>query len=151
MNNTVKAVLFWLVILISATLLWQVVKTGGSNSQRAPQISYSRFLSLVDEGKVVAVRISKTRADGTYSDGSFFRVIVPASQEQMLRALSENNAEIWFADTSESETFGWLVNLFAPLALLAALWFFMVRQLKKRTNLQQAPAAASSDTFLQSK
>jgi len=44
MNQTIKTVVFWCVIMLSAFLLWQVVKSG-QNQQRTPEISYSEFLS----------------------------------------------------------------------------------------------------------
>jgi heme/copper-type cytochrome/quinol oxidase subunit 2 len=43
-------VLFWLVIVVSAYLLWQVVRVNPAN-QNTPEISYSRFLAQVAEGK----------------------------------------------------------------------------------------------------
>ena len=34
MNSTVKTVVFWLVIVLSGVLLWQVVKAGNSGAER---------------------------------------------------------------------------------------------------------------------
>jgi ATP-dependent Zn protease len=82
---------------------------------------------------VSSVRIAGTSANGTYRDGSSFRLKVPASQEQMLEALRQKNVEIWYTESLASvRSPNWLVNL-VPLALLAALWFFMVRQMRQRT------------------
>ena len=150
-NSTIKTVIFWLVILVSATLLWQVVKSGNSRTQPAPEISYSQFLTQVDAGNVVMVRISKTRADGIYHNGGPFRVNVPGSQEQMLQTLRQKNVEIWYADSPEQSGWGWLVNLFAPLVLLAALWFFMIRQMKTKANLENARTAATAGKTWQNK
>jgi cell division protease FtsH len=144
MNSTVKAIVFWMVILFAALALWQVVKNSGS-AQRAPEISYSQFLSKADSGDIVRVRISKVRATGIYRDGSSFRVVLPSSQEQMLQLLREQNVEIWYADAADESPWSWLVNLFAPLILLAALWFFMIRQMRTRANLDRAHASVSAD------
>ncbi len=144
MNSTIKTVIFWLVILVSATLLWQVIKSGNSRTHSIPEIGYSQFLSQVDAGSVIKVRISKVRVDGAYRDGSAFRSIAPASQEQMLQVLRQKNVEVWYTDSPEESGWGWLVNLFAPLVLLAALWFFMIRQLRTKANVENARAAASA-------
>ncbi len=40
MNSTVKTVVFWLVILLSAIVLWQVVKMGGGG-QKEKEINFS--------------------------------------------------------------------------------------------------------------
>ena len=38
MNSTVKTVVFWLVIVLSGVLLWQVVKVGNSDRKNAKLI-----------------------------------------------------------------------------------------------------------------
>src|SRR5690242_2833462 len=116
MGNTVKTLVFWIVIAVSALLLWQVVKNGSQNTQQVPDISYSQFLSQVDSGNVAKVRIAGSIGEGTHSDGSRFPVILPGSQEQMLETLRQKNVEIWYSADSSSAS--WWVNL-APLALLA--------------------------------
>jgi cell division protease FtsH len=145
-NATIKTVVFWLVIVLSAFLLWQVVKSD-HNAQRTPEISYSEFLSQVDGGNVAKVTISKTQVYGKYRDGSSFRVTAPTSQEGMLQALHQKNVEIWFRDDAMSGGWpAWLLNL-APLILLAALWFFMIRQLnarQARTRKDQGMRGADS-------
>ena len=130
MFQTVKAVVFWLVIALSAYLLWQVVKAA-PNQQKTPEISYSAFLSQVEAGNVVKVTISRNRVLGWYRDNSSFSLTPPTSQEAMLQALRQKDVEIWFKDAAEGDWTTWLLNL-APLFLLAALWFFMIRQMKQR-------------------
>jgi hypothetical protein len=50
-NSTIKTVLFWAVIVVSAVLLWQVVRTG-TTGQKEQEIGFSEFLSQVDAGNV---------------------------------------------------------------------------------------------------
>jgi cell division protease FtsH len=150
MGNTVKILIFWIVISISALLLWQVVKNSNQSTQSVPEISYSQFLSQVDSGNVAKVRIAGSIGQGTYGDRSSFRVIVPAAQEQMLEALRQKQVEVWYADKPDQSLAGWLMNL-APLALLAALWFFMIRQMKSRANARADAVAANSGAPWQGK
>jgi len=132
MNSNVKNLVFWLVILISAFLLWQTVKSG-QRPQAVPEISYSDFLTQIEAGTVGKVTISGTHIDGQYRDGRAFRLIASASQEGMIRSLRDKNVEIWFRNSAET---GWPASLLniAPLILLAALWFFMIRQMRLRQN-----------------
>ena len=65
MSSMIKTVVFWLVILISAMLLWQVVKNANRNTQQVSEVSYSQFLSDVDTGRVAKVTIAKTTLDGS--------------------------------------------------------------------------------------
>src|SRR5258706_9632410 len=120
MNRNGKAIVVWLVIVFSATVLWQLVKAGG-NQPDEPEISYSDFLTRVEAGDVAKVTVYGDEASGKYRDGHLFRVVVPTSQEGMLQLLHKNNVEIWFRSGAERNWFGWVLS-FAPLVLLAILW-----------------------------
>jgi len=132
MGGTAKTVLFWLVIVVSAYLLWQVVKANPAN-QNTPEISYSRFLAQVAEGQVTKVTIAGSVVRGYDSKGGSFRVIAPQNQSAMLDALQQHGVDIWFRESPEQGWPTWLLNL-APLVLLAALWFFMIRQMQAKRN-----------------
>ena len=56
MNSTVKTVVFWLVIGISALLLWEVVK-GARDTQKEKEVNFSQFLNDVDQGSVKEVTV----------------------------------------------------------------------------------------------
>jgi cell division protease FtsH len=134
-DPSVKKVVFWLVIVISAFLLWQVVKAG-QNEPKTVEVSYSEFLSQIEAGNVINVTISGNVVNGHYRNGNSFRVTTSASQEVLIEKLREKNVEIWFKDSSNGGRRAWLLNL-APLILLAALWFFMIRQMRLRQNPSQ--------------
>jgi cell division protease FtsH len=132
LNKTPKAILFWLVIVVSALLLWQVVRTNPAD-QNTPEISYSRFLSQVADGQVRKVTISGQQVRGYETKGGSFRVTIPPEQSTTLAALQQHGVEIWIAEAPQGNWNTWILNL-APLALLAALWFFMIRQLQTRSR-----------------
>ena len=134
MNKTAKALSFWLVIAVSAYLLWQVVKTNPSD-QRIPEISYSSFLPQVADGQVIKVTIAGSVVRGYDHKGGSFRVIAPPNQTAMLDVLQQHGVEIWFRESSEQGWPNWVLNL-APLVLLAALWFFMIRQMQRSNRLR---------------
>ena len=135
MNPAIKTVVFWLVILISAFFLWKIVQAPGIQ-QQTREISYSEFLSQVDAGNVVKVTLSQNKVSGKYHDGSPFRVIVPTSQEGMLQSLRQKNVEILVRDASSDSVSFQLLGTWAPLVALAALWFFMIRQMQTKRSLE---------------
>ena len=142
MSKTVKAVAFWLVILVASLVLWQIVKTD-HNQRESPEISYSEFLSRVDAGAVSKVVITGSQITGTGQDAQQFRVQGPTYQAEMLNTLRNKNVEIWFRDT----TGGWpaqLLGTWSPLILLAALWFFMIRQMGRRQKAQREAASVQN-------
>lgn len=134
MNRTIKAVLFWAVILVSALLLWQTVRVGSNPSAgQVSEISYSQFLAQVENGQVGKVSIVGNEVQGTGKSGGRFRVIAPPDHTEMMNALKQHQVEIWFRDASTHSWPAYLLNL-APLVLLAAIWLFMIRQVRSRSE-----------------
>ena len=140
MNKGMKASVFWMVIVVSAFLLWQTVKSGGS-AQAIPEISYSDFLARIASGQVSSVTIGGNVVRGLDAKGRSFRVIAPATQTPMLDALQQHGVEIWFKETPDQGWPSWILNL-APLILLGALWFFMIRQMQRKRSTGDAPSSS---------
>ncbi len=132
MNSTVKTVAFWLVIVLSAFLLWQVVKAGGTG-QKDTAINFSQFMTNVEQGNVKEVTITGMEVRGKNKDGSGFYTTAPANYPDMIKTLSDKGVIMTFHDISSGGWPSWLLNL-APLILLAALWFFMIRQMQTGGN-----------------
>ena len=133
MNSTVKTVVFWLVIVVSAFLLWTVVKQGGAG-QKDKEVNFSEFMSDVDQGNVKEVTIIGMEVRGKFqNDNSLFHTTVPANYPDMIKTLRDKGVNITIKDISNGSWPSWLLNL-APLVLLAALWFFMIRQMQTGGN-----------------
>jgi len=132
-NSTVKTVVFWLVIVISAVLLWTVVSKSNAG-QKDKDVNFSQFMSDVDQGNVKEVKITGMEVRGKYrNDNSGFRTTVPANYPDMIKTLRDKGVSITVQDISNGSWPTWLLNL-APLLLLAALWFFMIRQMQTGGN-----------------
>jgi len=132
-NSTVKTVVFWLVIVLSGVLLWQVVKAGSSGAKERP-INFSEFLSNVDQGNVSEVTMIGQEVSGKFkSDKSGFHVTVPAGYPDMIKELREKGVTMTVKDAAGGGWPTWLLNL-APFVLLGALWFIMIRQMQTGGN-----------------
>ena len=138
-----KKGLFWLVIVVSAILLWQVTKSGGRSAPAVPEISYSEFLTRVASGQVSKVTVAGSLVHGFDPKGGTFLVYVPYNSSAMLEALQQHGVEIWFKGAPEQSWSTWTTNL-APLVLLAGLWFFMVRQMQRRRSVGEGPPSSTS-------
>ncbi len=133
MNSTLKTVLFWLVIVVSAFLLWQVVRTGTS-SQKEKEINFTQFLSDVDQGLVREVVVTAQDVKGKYkTDNSTFHTTVPPNYPDMYKTLRDKGVSVNVKDITNGSWPSWILNLL-PLVLLAALWFFMIRQMQTGGN-----------------
>jgi cell division protease FtsH len=132
-NSTVKTVAFWLVILLSGVLLWQVVKAGGGGAKEQPT-TFSKFMADVNHGDVSKVTISGTDVHGNYKSGSAgFHLVIPANYPDMYKELTDKGVEVELKDTSGNGWPTYLQNL-SPLILFAALWFVMIRQMQTGGN-----------------
>ena len=132
MNSTVKTVVFWLVIVLSAFLLWQVVKSSNSG-QKDTESNFSQFMSDVDKGSVKEVTITGMEVRGKYTNDKQFHTTIPANYPAMIDTLRNKGVVINFRDSNGGGWPSWLFNL-APIILLAALWFFMIRQMQTGGN-----------------
>ncbi len=133
MNSTVKTVAFWLVIGLSALLLWEVIQQG-RGGQKDKEINFSQFLGDVDQSKVHDVLIDGMQLHGKYTDGTPFHTVVPANDSEMIKQLGDKKVVVTIRDANSGSWPLQLLGTWAPLILLGALWFFMIRQMQTGGN-----------------
>jgi cell division protease FtsH len=132
-NSTVKTVVFWLVIGISALLLWEVVKNANGTQKEKP-VNFSQFLADVDQGTVKEVTINGQEVHGKYRTEQPFQTTAPLNYPDMIKMLRDKGVSINIRDVSSGSWPLQLLGTWAPLILLAALWFFMIRQMQTGGN-----------------
>jgi len=132
-NSTVKTVVFWVVIGLSALLLWTVIQQGRSG-QKDAEVNFSQFMSDVDAGNVHEVTVDGMQLRGKHRDGSAFHTTVPANYPDMIKDLQNKGVSMTFRDANSGSWPLQLLGTWAPLILLGALWFFMIRQMQTGGN-----------------
>ena len=133
MNSTVKTIVFWLVIVFSGVLLWQVVK-GANSGAKEREITFSEFLSQVDQGNISEVTIVGQEVRGKFkNDKATFHSTIMAGYTDMIKELRDKGVNITVKDAQGGGWPTWLLNL-APFVLLGALWFIMIRQMQTGGN-----------------
>ncbi len=135
MNSTVKTALFWLLIVVSAFLLWEVVK-GARDGQKDKEVNVTQFMSDIDQNQIREITVNGMEVHGKYRDGSAFHTTAPANYftPEMLKTLQGKNVNISFRDVNSGSLPLQLLGTWAPLILLGALWFFMIRQMQTGGN-----------------
>ena len=135
MNSTVKTVLFWLLIGVSALLLWEVVK-GARDGQKDKEVNVTEFMSDVDQNNISEITVNGMEVRGKFRDGSAFHTTAPSNYftPEMLKGLQSKNVKIVFRDINSGSLPLQLLGTWAPLILLGALWFFMIRQMQTGGN-----------------
>ena len=133
MNSTVKTVLFWLLIGVSALLLWEVVK-GARDGQKDKEMNFSEFMTDVDQGRVHDITVDGMQVKGKLTDNTGFHTTVPSNYPDMIKKLQEKGVVMSFRDVNSGSLPLQLLGTWAPLILLGALWFFMIRQMQTGGN-----------------
>jgi cell division protease FtsH len=132
-NSTVKTVLFWLLIVVSAALLWEVVKNA-RDSQKDKEITVSQFMSDIDQGNVRELTVSGMEVHGKYRDSSAFHTTAPTNYftPEALKSLHDKGVSISFRDINGGN-WAWLIQV-VPIVLIGAVWIFMLRQMQTGGN-----------------
>jgi cell division protease FtsH len=137
-----RTTLLWIVGAVLLLLLFQSTLV-----DRPEEIRFSRFLELVDSGRVEQVDISETGVAGTYSTGSGdgaestrFTSDIAANFEanSLVRRLQANDVEFSFSAPSPwaSFFFAWIL----PFGLIALLYyFFFYRRVRQQLGGQGGP------------
>lgn len=132
MNSTVKTIVFWVVMLATALLLWQVVKTG--NPAKEQELSFTKFMDEVEQGKVSEVTIyGASEVRGTLRDNTHLKTIIPVNYDDLIGILRDKGVVINVKESSNSSWVNILVNA-SPFLLLIGFWIFMMRQMQTGGN-----------------
>jgi cell division protease FtsH len=134
-NSTVKTALFWLLIIVSAFLLWQVVKSA-RDGQKDAELNVSQFMTDVDQNNIQEITVNGMEVRGKLRNNTLFHATVPANYftPEMLKALQGKGVGLGFRDRDSGSLPLQLLGTWAPLILLGALWFFMIRQMQTGGN-----------------
>ncbi|SDD94002.1 ATP-dependent zinc metalloprotease FtsH [Desulfuromonas thiophila] len=146
MNQFYKNIALWLVISLVMILLFNMM------TQQEPQkeaISYTSFVTALDEGRVEEVVIQGANIQGVYKDGTRFKTYTPSDPE--LIGELRGRGVVIEAKPEEDRSF-WVTMLvsWGPILLLIAVWIFFMRQMQggggKAMNFGKSRARLLSDT-----
>tara|TARA_B100000029_G_scaffold488419_1_gene544962 strand:- start:155 stop:916 length:762 start_codon:yes stop_codon:yes gene_type:complete len=124
-----KNLMMWGVIVLLVVGLFQLFQ----NPKRAVQnssISFSDFLTNVEDGRVVQVEIKGDNIEGVLSDGTVFNTYAP-NDPNLVEKLTSKGVSITATPTEDKmpSLLGILVSWF-PMLLLIGVWIFFMRQMQ---------------------
>ena len=133
MNSTVKTAIFWVVMICTAFLLWNVVKSGSPGREKT--YTFSQFLEEVRNGNVADVTIANgNQVTGKLKNtGVTLKTVIPANYPEIYKLLEEKKVAIEVKEAQSNNWITLLVNA-SPFILLIAFWIFMMRQMQTGGN-----------------
>jgi len=134
-NSTVKTIVLWVSIVGCVIFLYMLVqKTNTAGHDQ--EISFSKLMDDVNAGNVQKVTVTSNELHGSYrnsKNGDQFHTTVPANYPDMVSAMRTHGVDINYKDAQNNNWMSWLIQL-SPLIIIAALWFFMLRQMQAGGN-----------------
>ncbi len=132
MNSNIKTLIFWVVLVCLAVLLFAVVRSGQGPTEK--QISFTQFLNDVQQGQVKEVTIAGNEVHGLYkAPNQGLRTFVPTNYPDLYNELIKNNVAVNIKDNSSGNWVSILLNA-SPFIVLLAFWIFMMRQMQSGGN-----------------
>ncbi|HOC44668.1 MAG TPA: ATP-dependent zinc metalloprotease FtsH [Thermoanaerobaculales bacterium] len=133
MNQTVRTVLMWLVILVGVLLMFSVLRGYSSTSREIP---FSDFLDKVDQGQVSKVLIKgeeiHIKTVGGEDSGPtprYDHFTYNPGYDDLIGQLREHKVEIKVEKPADGRLLTALLS-WAPLLILVGLWFVFFRQMQ---------------------
>lgn len=124
----VKNLFLWLIIAI---VLVSVFSNFGPHHAASEKISYSQFLSEVEQGMVNTVTIEDNKViKGSTKNNHRFVTYIPMQDDALLGELIKNKVDI---SGQERQQESFLLHLFVnwfPMLLLIGVWIFFMRQMQ---------------------
>jgi cell division protease FtsH len=131
-NSAVKNIIFWVVMVVTALLIWAVVRS--STGEHISNFTFTEFVNQVDSGNVQEVTISGTDVTGILKkDSTKFKTTIPANYPDLYKDLISKNVRVTVKSETSSSWMTWLANGL-PLILLIGLWIFFMRQMQSGGN-----------------
>src|SRR5580692_101046 len=130
-SSNLKTLLFWVVLLLLAGMLFVFVKAGPGKKERT--ITLSDFINEVQDSKVKDVSITGNDAHGTFTSGEAFKTKLPPNYPDIYTMLHKQNVVVNYDDASSSNWVSILLQA-SPFIVVIVFWIFMLRQMQSGGN-----------------
>ncbi len=127
MNTFYKNLSMWLVIGLTMILLFNLFNKPQATSSL---LTYSDFMSKIENKSINRVRIEGDTITGTLQDGTPFRTIYPVTDAELIPILRDAGVDI---NVKEVPKDSWFMTIFVswfPMLLLIGVWIFFMRQMQ---------------------
>jgi cell division protease FtsH len=123
-----RTLAIWVVIFVALAGLWGVMnqnaKTGATQD-----LSYSQLLNHVDSGRVKQAVLRGDSIEAVETDGKTVTATTPGDQDDLVKRLEANGADIRVKPANSITFVGVLLQLL-PILLLVGVWLLFMRQMQ---------------------
>lgn len=130
MNNTVRNIVTWVIIVVMVAAMFNVFQGQSEKKADGQAVAFSDFLAEVQANRVTDVTIRENKLEGHFSDGRKFTTNLPNNTDIATRL--ENTGvriNVEAAENTGPGLWGILLSWF-PMLLLIGVWIFFMRQMQ---------------------
>jgi cell division protease FtsH len=133
LNSTLRQVIFWVVILGGAVLLYALFQ--GKTGQKSVPLNYTQLTEKAKAKEIIEATLEETTMTGVLKDNSKFESPIPNQfiQRDVVELMAGNGITVNMKSSSSSQ---WIFGLlsWAPILVILGLWIFMMRQMQSGGN-----------------
>ncbi|HKO97694.1 MAG TPA: ATP-dependent zinc metalloprotease FtsH [Pyrinomonadaceae bacterium] len=138
LSSTARQIIFWLLIIAGALLLYKLVNPAGKNST---DIDLTALMARIEAGDIKQITVKQNETIAIDARGQ--ELHAQLTNEQMKNELFKKSTEMVngtarvpsFKDDSGSSSYIWpMLITWAPLLFIIGIWVFMLRQMQSGGN-----------------
>ncbi|HHL20252.1 MAG TPA: ATP-dependent metallopeptidase FtsH/Yme1/Tma family protein [Aliiroseovarius sp.] len=118
---------FWIVLFLLILALFNLF-SNGQNTTATNEVSYTQFVTAVEDGSVAQAKLDGERLTYRADDGKDYYTIIPRDAA-VTDFLVQNQVPLE-AEPQEQSGFMSLISLLLPVLLLIGFWFFMMNRMQ---------------------
>ena len=135
MSTTLKSLLFWMILVVVAILVWNFSTTFQA---RHTVVTFSDFIEKLESGEVGSVVLTGNEIVGTLKNARLaqeeqFRTYAPPQYEGLANKLIEHSVVVTAKEAAASPWTSLLYS-WAPVLLIIGFWIFFMRQMQSGGN-----------------
>ncbi len=137
LSSTARQIIFWLLIVAGALLLYKLVNPQGKNSQ---QIDLTVLDQKIQSGELKSLTVKQNETVAVDQRGQEYRVQLTndAAKNDILKAARENvnsKPRVEKVEEESGSSYIWpMLITWAPLLFIIGIWVFMLRQMQSGGN-----------------
>ena len=137
LSSTARQIVFWLLIIAGAVLLYKLVNPRGNNYQN---VDLTRLDQMIQARQLKQLTVKQTETVAIDTNGQEYRIALStdAAKNDLLKVAREvvdGKARVPKVEEESSSSYIWpMLITWAPLLFIIAIWIFMLRQMQSGGN-----------------
>jgi cell division protease FtsH len=134
LNSTIRQVIFWVVIIGGAILLYRYFHN--PSATQPTELSYSQLVEKIETDQIATATIEREKVVGKLkSQGSYTSKLGNEFvAHDLAKLMKERKIDVKFDPSSSSGLWANMLVMYAPFILIIAFWIFMIRQMQSGGN-----------------